>query len=158
RGPDHDPGDLLSRLLHAQDDEGGGMTDRQLRDECVTLFLAGHETTALTLSYCLYLLARHPDAEARLASELAEVLGGRPPTPDDGPGVLPPGGVGRGSMPLSPPAWAIGREAVRDVEVGGYRAPKGTQFFLAQWVVHRDPRWFDDPEAFRPERWADDLI
>lgn len=154
----HDPGDLLSRLLHAQDDEGGGMTDRQLRDEAVTLFLAGHETTALTLVYCLDLLARHPEADARLAAELAEVLGGRAPTAADVPRLRFTDWVVKESMRLYPPAWAIGREAVRDVEVGGYPAPRGTQLILAQWVTHRDPRWFDDPEAFRPERWDNDLI
>jgi cytochrome P450 len=153
----HDPGDLLSRLLSAQDDEGGGMTDRQLRDECVTLILAGHETTALVLTYGFFLLAGHPDADARLADELADVLGDRPPTPADVPRLKYAEWVVRESMRLYPPAWAIGREALTDLEVGGYHAPKGTQFFISQWVVHRDPRWFDDPSSFRPERWDDDL-
>lgn len=149
--------DLLSRLLLAQDDEGARMTDRQLRDEAVTLFLAGHETTALTLCYSLYLLASHPEADARLAAELSEVLDGRAPTVADIPRLKFTDAVIKEAMRLYPPAWSIGREAIVDVEVGGYHAPKGTQFFLPQWVVHRDPRWWDDPEAFRPERWENDL-
>jgi cytochrome P450 len=152
-----DPGDLLSHLLAAQDDEGAGMTDRQLRDECVTLFLAGHETTALTLTFAFHLLAHHPEAEARLASELDEVLGGRPPTAADVPRLRYAEGVVKESMRLYPPAWAIGREAVEEFEIGGYPVKKGTQLMISQWVLHRDPRWFDDPEAFRPDRWEGDL-
>ena len=158
RASGEDPGDLLSHLLAAQDDEGAGMTDRQLRDECVTLFLAGHETTALTLTFTFHLLAHHPEAEARLASELDEVLGGRPPTTADVPRLRFTEGVIKESMRLYPPAWAIGREAIEDFEIGGYPIEKGTQLLVSQWVLHRDPRWFDDPEAFRPERWDNDLL
>jgi cytochrome P450 len=156
-GPD--PGDLLSRLLAAQDEDegGGGMTDRQLRDGVVTLFLAGHETTALALVYACYLLTQHPEAEARLAAELEEVLGGRVPTADDVPHLTYTEWVVREAMRLYPPVWAIGREALADCEIGGYHAPKGTQVHLVQWVVHRDPRWYDEPEAFRPQRWDNDL-
>ena len=154
-----EPGDLLGRLLAAQDAEGGGgMTDRQLRDEAVTLFLAGHETTALVLTYAFYLLARNPEAEARLAAEWDAVLGGRAPTADDVPRLTYTDWVVKETMRLLPPAWGIGREALVDTEIGGYAVPAGTQVFLVQWLVHRDPRWYPDPEAFRPDRWADDLI
>jgi len=153
-----DPGDLLSRLLAAQDEQGGGMTDRQLRDESVTLMLAGHETTALVLFYTFYLLANSPEAEGRLASELREVLGDRPPTAADVPSLRYTEWVVREAMRLYPPAWGIAREALADCEIGGYHVPKGTQLFMIQWLVHRDPRWFDDPEVFRPERWEHDLI
>lgn len=153
-----DPGDLLSRLLAAQDDEGAGMTDRQLRDECVTLFLAGHETTGLALTYTFWLLANHPEAETRLHAELDEVLADRVPTAADAPRLQYTEWVVREAMRLYPPAWSIGREATRDTELGGYHVPRGTQFIIAQWVLHRDPRWFDDPEAFRPERWENDLL
>jgi cytochrome P450 len=149
--------DLLSRLLTLRDESGQGMTDRQLRDEVVTLFLAGHETTALTLSYCFYLLATHPEAEARLSAELAEVLRGRPPASADVPRLRYAEWVVKESMRLYPPAPSIGREAINDCEIGGYHVPEGTQIGLMQWIVHRDPRWFDDPEAFKPERWDNDL-
>ncbi len=152
-----DPGDLLSHLLAARDEEGAGMTDRQLRDECVTLFLAGHETTALTLTFAFLLLARHPEAVARLGAELDEVLGGRPPSAADVPRLRYTDWVIRESMRLYPPAWAIGREATEDFEIGGYPTRKGTQLLVSQWVLHRDPRWFDDPDSFRPERWDNDL-
>jgi cytochrome P450 len=148
--------DLLSRLLPLRDEAGRGMTDRELRDEVVTLFLAGHETTALALSYCFYLLATHPDAEARLSAELAEVLRGRSPTSSDVPRLRYAEWVVKESMRLYPPAPSIGREAINDCEIGGYHVPKGTQIGLVQWIVHRDPRWFDEPEAFKPERWDND--
>jgi cytochrome P450 len=149
--------DFLSRLLAARDEDGSRMTDEQLRDEVVTLFLAGHETTALALSYTFYLLAQHPEVEARLAQELGEVLRGRLPTADDVPRLRYAEWVVRESMRLYPPAPGIGREALEDCEIGGYRIRKGSQISLVQWVVHRDPRWFDDPETFRPERWDNDL-
>jgi cytochrome P450 len=154
-----DPGDLLSRLLAARDDQvSGGMTDRQLRDESVTLLLAGHETTALALFYAFYLLAQSPEADRRLAGELQQVLGGRAPSAEDVPRLRYTTWVIRETMRLYPPAWGIGRQALADCEIGGYFAPKGTQFFLVQWLVHRDGRWFPDPEIFRPERWDHDLI
>jgi cytochrome P450 len=153
-----DPGDLLSRLLAAQDDLGVGMTDCQLRDECVTVMLAGHETTALVLFYTFYLLAKSPEVEDRLACELREVIGDRPPTAADVPSLEYTEWVLREAMRLYPPAWVIAREALADCEIGDYHVPKGTQLFMVQWLVHRDVRWFDDPEAFRPERWDHDLI
>jgi cytochrome P450 len=153
-----DPGDLLSRLLAARDEQGCGMTDAQLRDESVTLILAGHETTALVLFYTLYLLDRSPEVDGRLASELDNVLGGRAPTAADVPNLQYTEWVIRESMRLYPPAWGIAREALRDCEIRGYRVPKGTQIFIVQWLVHRDARIFENPDTFRPERWQNDLI
>jgi cytochrome P450 len=150
--------DLLARLLAARDEDGSQMTDRQLRDEVVTLFLAGHETTALSLCFTFYLLAQHPEVEARLLDELRQVLEGRLPTAADVPRLHYAEWVVRESLRLYPPAPAIGREAIEDCEIGGYRMAKGSQFSLVQWVVHRDPRWFEDPEAFKPERWDHDLV
>ena len=158
RAEGRDRGDLLSRLLTARDEENRGMTDRQLRDEIVTLVLAGHETTALTLFYAFYLLAQSPQAEERLAAELRAVLPDRPPTAADVPKLKYTEWVIRESMRLYPPAWGIAREALDDCEIGGYHVPKGTQLFLTQWLVHRDRRWFDDPEVFSPERWDNELI
>jgi len=156
RASGEDTGDLLSMLLRAQDEDGSGMTDRQLRDELMTLFLAGHETTALALTWAWVLLARSPEAEERLASELSECLGGRAPTVADLPRLRYAEWVIKESMRLYPPAYAVGREAVRDCEVGGYRVPAGMQVFAFQWVVQRDARWYDEPAEFRPERWREE--
>lgn len=150
------PDDLLSRLMNARDEEGHPMSDRQLRDELATLFLAGHETTAVALSFCFSLLGRHPEATARLQAELETVLKGRPPTVADLPRLRYTEGVVKEAMRLYPPVPSIGREAIHDCEIGGYAIPQGTQLALVQWVVHRDPRWYPEPEAFRPERWESD--
>jgi cytochrome P450 len=158
RASGEDTGDLLSMLLRAQDEDGSGMSDRQLRDELMTIFLAGHETTALALTWAFYLLAQNPEAEARLAAELSNVLGGRAPKVADLPRLRYAEWVVKESMRLYPPAWGVGREAVRECEVGGYLVPKGMQVFAFQWVVQRDPRWFEDPLAFRPERWGEESI
>ncbi|HEX3559271.1 MAG TPA: cytochrome P450 [Pyrinomonadaceae bacterium] len=152
-----DTGDLLSMLLRAQDEDGTQMTDRQLRDEVMTLFLAGHETTALTLTWAWYLLARNAEVEGKLHAELEEVLQNRAPTVEDLPRLRYTERVVKESMRLYPPAYAVGREAVRDCEVGGYRIPAGMQIFAFQWVVQRDARWYDEPESFRPERWRDEV-
>jgi cytochrome P450 len=153
-----EPGDdLLSMLLRAQDEDGSRMTDIQLRDEAMTLFLAGHETTALTLSWTWYLLASHPEVETKLASEWQTVLGGRAPTAEDVPRLAYTEHVVTEAMRVYPPVYLIGREPIIDVELGGYRIRKGTTLFFSQWVNHRDPKYFPDPEAFRPERWADGL-
>ncbi|MBC7930230.1 MAG: cytochrome P450 [Rubrivivax sp.] len=156
RASGEDTGDLLSMLLRAQDEDGSVMTDKQLRDEVMTLFLAGHETTALVLTWAWHLLALNPEAEEKLAAELEEVLGGRAPTVEDLPRLRYCEWVVKESMRLYPPAYAVGREAVRDCEVGGYRIPKGMQIFAFQWIVQRDARWYDEPESFRPERWGED--
>lgn len=150
--------DLLARLVAARDDDGSGMTAAQLREEAMTLYLAGHETTALTLTWSWYLLSQHPTAEAKLADEWARVLGGRSPTPDDLPRLPYTDAVLTEAMRVYPPVYLIGREATRDLELGGYRVKRGTTIFMSQWVSHRDPRFFGpDPEAFRPERWLDGL-
>jgi cytochrome P450 len=155
RGSEGD--DLLSRLLTVRDEDGTQMTDAQLRDELVTLFLAGHETTALAMSFVFYLLAQHPDAVTRLEAELDAVLGGRAPTAADVPRLRYTEWVVKEAMRLYPPAPGIGREALTDGEIRGYFVPRGTQLSLVQWVVQRDPRWFDQPDDFRPERWDNDL-
>src|SRR5215471_8184573 len=157
RASGRDAGDLLSMLLHAQDEDGSRMTDKQLRDETITLFLAGHETTASTLSWTWWLLAQNPAAEAKLHAELDAVLAGRAPSMDDL-GRLPyTANVITESMRLYPPAWGLARIAVEDHELGGYTVRKGMGVAMAQWVVHRDTRWYDAPEEFRPERWEGDL-
>jgi cytochrome P450 len=156
RASEEDTGDLLSMLLRAQDEDGSGMSDRQLRDELMTIFLAGHETTALALTWGWYLLGQSPEAEERLAAELEEVLGERAPTADDLPRLRYAEWVVKEAMRLYPPAWGIGREAVRECEIGGYRIPAGRQVFAFPWIVQRDPRWFNEPEQFRPERWGEE--
>jgi cytochrome P450 len=153
-----DRGDLLSILLHARDaDDGSRMTDRQVRDEVMTLFMAGHETTAVALSWTWYLLAQHPEVDARLADELRTVLGDRPPSVDDLPALTYTEMIVSESMRLYPPAYGIARQVVNPTEVAGHPLAPGLIVILPTWVVHRDPRWFEDPEAFRPERWADGL-
>jgi cytochrome P450 len=150
-----DAGDLLSMLLRAEDEDGKGMGDRQLRDEAMTIILAGHETTAIALSWTWYLLGMHPDVEARLSAELEEVLGGRAPTVEDLPRLRYADAVIKESMRLYPPAWAVGREALADCEIGGYRVAAGTQLLISQYVIQRDGRFFRDPETFDPDRWTD---
>jgi len=152
-----DRGDLLSTLLHAVDEEGDrtGMTDEQVRDEVMTLFLAGHETTANALTWAFYLLAQNPEAESRLHEELGAVLeGGRPPTADDYAALRYTEMVVSETMRLYPPAWAVGRLSLEDHEVGGYLIPRGSLVLVSQYVMHRDPRFFPDPERFDPERWT----
>lgn len=146
--------DLLGTLLAAQDDDGHRMSDQQLRDEAITLFLAGHETTALLLAHTFYVLSKHPDIERRLFAEVDAVLGGRAATADDVRSLVFTDRVLKETMRLYPPAWTTGREAGEDVEIGGYLIPKGAQILTSQWVVHRDPRWFPNPEGFDPDRWA----
>ena len=158
RAGGEDRGDLLSMLLRARDeDDGGRMTDKQLRDEAMTLFLAGHETTAIALSWTWYLLARHPAVVAKLEAELDGTLGGRAPTVADLPRLPYAGMVVSEAMRLYPPAYAFGREAIGDCQIGGYRVAAGTTLIMSPWVLHRDRRFFDEPEAFDPDRWADDL-
>jgi cytochrome P450 len=150
-------GDLLSLLLQVQDEEGNRMSDRQIRDEVLTLALAGHETTSITLAFCWHLLARHPEVEAVLHRELDSVLGGREPRMEDLPALAFTECVVKESLRLFPPAWSISREAVAEDEVGGWRIPVGGVVVMNPWTVHRDPRFFEEPETFRPQRWADGL-
>jgi cytochrome P450 len=153
-----DNGDLLSMLLAARDDDGSRMTNRQLRDESITIFLAGHETTANALSWTWMLLAQNPSVETKLHEELDRVLGGRTPTVEDLANLRYTNQVVTESMRLYPPAWGMARVAIDDTEIAGYPIAKGCGVSLAQWVVHRDPRWFDAPTEFRPERWEGDLL
>jgi cytochrome P450 len=152
-----DTGDLLSMLLRATTEEGGTMSDRQLRDEVVTLLLAGHETTALALSFALYLLDRHPEVEAKLVRELEQVLGERPPGIDDLRRLTYADAVIRETLRLYPPAWAIGREVTARCRIAGHDVEPKTQLWMAQWVVHRDARYFANPERFEPERWSEEF-
>jgi cytochrome P450 len=159
RNSDGEQQNLLSLLLHARDeDDGTGMTDKQLRDEAMTLFLAGHETTALTLTWTWYLLAEHPAVQDKLAAEVDRVLDSRPATANDLPQLLYTEHIIMESLRLYPPAYTIGREAIEDCEVGGYRVPAGRTVLLPQWVVHRDPRYYDDPERFEPDRWDTERV
>jgi cytochrome P450 len=153
----NDAGDLLSLLLQVQDEDGSRMSDAQIRDEVLTLVLAGHETTAITLAFCWHLLARHPEVEATLHRELDAVLGGREPTAEDLPALVFTDHVVKEALRLYPPAWSLSREALEDDEVGGWRVLAGSMMILNPWTTHRDPRFFEEPEAFRPQRWADGL-
>jgi cytochrome P450 len=149
--------DLLGMLLEARDDDGHRMSDRQLRDEVMTLVLAGHDTTALALTWAWVLLGRHPAVIERLGAELDTVLDGRWPTPADVPRLVCASNVISESLRLYPTAWAIGRETVRDTQIGGRHVAKGTTVLIVPWAMHRDPRFFDAPDEFRPDRWSDGL-
>ncbi len=151
-----DRGDLLSMLLLAQDEEGDGkgMTDEQLRDECLTIILAGHETTANALSWTWMLLSQNPDSGKKLHAEIDSVLNGRLPTLADIPDLKYTEMVFAESMRLYPPAWGIGRKAIADHNFGDVRVKKNSMVVCSQWVMHRDARYFANPEVFDPERWA----
>lgn len=147
--------DLLSMLLDAREEDGtGGMEDRRVRDELITLFLAGHETTAAALTWTLFSLARNPRCEELLRAELRTVLDNRRPAPADVPNLEYTTQVFKEAMRFYPSAWAIGRNPIGDVEIGGYTIPAGTLVLCCPSVTHHDPRFFLDPEAFRPERFA----
>lgn len=148
--------DLISMLLAARDPENpnaGGMSDTQIRDEAMTIFLAGHETTANAMAWTWHLLGTAPAVEARLHAELDSVLDGRDAAMDDVPKLEWTRAVVAESMRLFPPAWTMGRRAIEDHVIGGHTIAKGSLVILSQWVVHRDPRWWSDPESFTPERW-----
>ena len=156
-GADSGGTDLLSLLLHARDDvDQSRMSDQQLRDEALTLFLAGHETTALTLTWAWFLLAKNPAAQEPLVAECDRVLGDREATFDDLPRLKYAEHVVQEAMRLYPPAWVIGREAREACEIGGYAIARGATLLMSQWIVHRDPRFYDQPDEFRPERWEGD--
>jgi cytochrome P450 len=164
RAGKEDKGDLLSMLLLAQDEDGGagmsagtgaGMNDKQIRDEALTLFLAGHETTANALMWVWYLLSENPSAAQTFYDEVDSVLQGRLPTFDDLPRLKYTEWVFAESMRLYPPAWVIGRRAIADYSIAQYAIPAKSILMLSPWVVHRDPRWFPEPAQFRPERWSE---
>lgn len=146
--------DLLSDLLRAQDTDGSSMTDQQLRDEVMTMLLAGHETTALALSWAWFLLATHPEGQAAVHDEVDQALSGRLPTAADVVQLTYTNNVVRETMRLYPPAWVVIRMAAEPVEIGGYVVPAGSNIIVSPWVTHRDERFFANPEAFDPERWT----
>jgi cytochrome P450 len=153
-----DRGDLLSMLMVATDEEDGqGISDRQLRDEVMTLFLAGHDTTANALTWTWHLLSQHPEAEARLHEEVDAALGGRRPSIEDMPRLAFVDQVLAESMRLYPPVWIMARKAVEDCAVGGHVIPEGAIVLMSQYLMHRDPRFFDDPEVFFPGRWTAEM-
>jgi len=152
------PGDLLSMLLSAQDAQGGLMSDKQVRDEAMTLFLAGHETTANALTWAWYLISQNPTVGEKLHDEVVDALpGGRLPTVEDIHRLPFTSKVFTEAIRLYPPAWAIGRHAVKDSAIGGFFIPAGSTIVLSQYVTQHDPRFYDDPEAFKPERWTPEM-
>lgn len=154
RGSHTDRGDLLSMLLLARDEDGHPMSDQQVRDEALTLFMAGHETTANTLNWTWYLLAQHPEARVKLYEELDRVLAGRAPTLADLPRLPYTEQVIKESMRLYPPAWSVGRQATEDVEVMGYVLPAGGVVMLSFYHLHRSNTWWKDASRFIPERFS----
>ncbi|HEY9667735.1 MAG TPA: cytochrome P450 [Coleofasciculaceae cyanobacterium] len=159
RASGKDTGDLLSMLLQIRDEsDGTQMTNRQVRDEAMTLFLAGHETTANALTWLWFLLSQHPEVEAKLQEELKTVLGGRTPTLADIRQLRYTEGVVLEAMRLYPPVWGMSRVALQDCVLGEYNVKAGTTVFLSQWAMHRDPRFYENPDVFHPDRWADNLL
>lgn len=146
--------DLLSMLVELTDEEGRGMDDKQLRDEVLTLLLAGHETTALTMTFVFHLLGTHEDEDDALAEEVQRVLGDRTPTLEDLPKLVRVEQVVKEALRLYPPAAVLARQAIEDDELMGWPIPRGAQIVMPEWVTHRDPRWFDSPESFVPSRWT----
>ncbi len=154
RASGEDAGDLLSMLLLAQDEEtGGAMTDKQIRDECLTLFLAGHETTANALTWTFYLLSQNPEAEKKFHAEITEALGNREITPEDYPRLKFTEQILAESMRIFPPAWAIGRIATEEHEFSGFKIPRKALVLASPFVMHHDARFWENAEEFIPERW-----
>jgi cytochrome P450 len=155
RAAGDDADDLVGLLVGVRDEDGGRMSDRQIRDELLTMLLVGHETSALALTYAFWLLGTHPEALARVSAEVDAVLGKRAAAFDDVGRLRYTEHVFKEALRLYPPVWAMGREALHDCDVGGYPVRKGAQVLLSPWVSHRNPRFFAAPDAFRPERWDD---
>lgn len=151
--------DSLSLLMRARDEEDGrGISDRQLRDEVMTLFLAGHETTANALTWTWHLLSQHPQVQEAVRREACQVLGDEDPPPADRlPRLTYTQRVVQEALRLYPPAYVIGRRSRADLTIGRHFIPAGTNVLMSQWIVHRDPRWFAEPLRFDPDRWADGL-
>jgi cytochrome P450 len=154
RARPEDTGDLLSMLMASRDEDGSRMSDKQLRDEVLTFLLAGHETTALALTWTWYLLAQHPQVETKLHDELDRVLAGRTPEFTDLPRLPYTERVIKESMRLYPPAWSLARTVISEFELGGYRIPAGANVVMSQWIMHRHPAYFPEPEKFNPDRWV----
>lgn len=153
--PEANPHNLLSMLLRARDEETGeSMSDRQLRDESLTIMTAGHETTAIALFWTWYLLAQHKDAERKLHDELSDVLGGRAPTFEDLPNLKYTLMIIEEALRLYPPVWVIGRRAIADDVIGGYRIKAGSEIVLSPYITHRHADFWDEPERFNPERFS----
>ena len=157
-----DSGDLLSLMLQASDEAQDGrgedrMTDRQVRDETVTMFAVGHETVTVALTWAWYLLSIHPDLQARFHNELDEVLEGRPPTLDNLGELQYTEQVITEAMRLYPPIWRTGRVVTQPFDLAGYEIPRGALLCIAPIITHRDPRWFDAPGEFQPERWTSEF-
>lgn len=158
RNPDGARGDLLELLMAARYDDGTGMTDRQLRDEVMTIVLAGHETTATALTWTWTLLSQHPDVARKLQAEVDAVLGDRIPTFEDVPKLRYVAMVVQESMRLYPPVWVFERQALADDVILGYAIPKGTVVAVSPYVLHRNPRYWDNPEGFDPERFSPETV
>ena len=148
--------DVVSALL-AEENEGRQLSEEEIQDQVMTLLLAGHETTALALSFTLYLLAQHPDVEQRLQSEVETIFDGQLPTMKDLPQFPYTEQVVQESMRLYPPVHTLLREAAEPVELAGYHFSEGTLMSMHQWTIHRDPRFYTDPYAFKPDRWTDEF-
>jgi cytochrome P450 len=148
--------DLLGTLLKARYEDGSPMPPQQIRDEVMTLLLAGHETTAVSLSWIWLLLSQHPEVEQKLWAELRTVLNGRSPTMHDLANLPYTERVVKEAMRIYPPVWATVREAAKDCEIGGYLIPAKSPVIMSQWVMHRDPRYYDRPTEFLPDRWLDE--
>jgi cytochrome P450 len=155
RSSGEDKGDLLSMLLNAQDEESGTqMTDEQVRDECLTLFLAGHETTANALMWTFYLLSQNPEAEAKFHEELDRIFSNvETPKSEDYARLKYTEAVFAESMRLFPPAWVVGRLAIAEHEIGGFSIPKGALVLMSMYILQRDKRFWEDAETFKPERF-----
>jgi cytochrome P450 len=149
--------DMLSTLLRVKDETGVEMTDTQLRDEMMTLFFTGHETTSLALGWSWYLLAQNPEAGAKLFQEVDRVLAGRAPSYEDLTQLRYTDWVVKESLRLYPPAYGVVRTALEDCDIGGYAIPTGATVAIFPWTVHRDPRYFERPLEFVPERWDNDF-
>ncbi|WP_132058681.1 cytochrome P450 [Halorussus amylolyticus] len=156
RGVAREDGNMLALLFAAREAGATDITDDQLRDEVLTMLLAGHDTTALTLTYSWYLLSEHPEVRREFQAELDSVLDGEDPTAADADALAYTERVVKEAIRLYPPVYVVYRQATGDDSVAGFRLPEGAIVAMPQWVVHRDPRWWDDPEEFRPERWAEE--
>jgi len=155
RRDERDAGDLLSMLIKARDEDGSRMSAQQLRDEVLTFLLAGHETTALALSWAWHLLGQHPQVKARLEDELETKLKGRVPEFSDLPALSYSERVLKEVLRLYPPAWSLARTVISDFDLRGYTIPAGANVVMSQWIMHRDARYFREPERFDPDRWLD---